>query len=405
MNRGRQGGFTIIELAIVIVIIGILAALLLPAITGAVRRAREASVNAEINLLAQALANFKAQYGDYPPSRVLLVENGDYSAVASTAALTPPLVAVPGTPDITLGQLAQRSLTSLRKFWPRATLSTSGPVWPAGSAVFYDFNGNGQMDLPSVGYVLDGRECLTFFLGGITVPPNPAAAGTGSAPFGMTGFNNNRSNPFLSTNMKGGNNRAAPLFEFQASRLQLLPEKQIGSPLYTGIPAYFDPNSSSANPSFYAYFSAYGGPYDPNDVNAVDPSNLTATETSDSTGTPISLAFKLPFLAAGFSASPPPNPYTVSLTYTDPNSQLTPPLVASVVYHRPQSFQIISPGADALYGPGGVFSPNAATILPVVVSTPSGPPVPDPNYKPPGDPSIRIRENDNLTNFQNGRLQ
>jgi general secretion pathway protein G len=342
------------------------------------------------------MANFKAQYGDYPPSRVYLSENGDYSAIASTM----PVPAAIPVPDITLGQLVQRSLSSLRKFWPRATLSTSGPVWPAGSAIFYDFNGNNTMDPP---YILDGRECLTFFLGGITVPPTPAAIGTGSAPFGMTGFNSNRSNPFLSTNMKGGNNRAAPLFEFQASRLQLLPEKQIGSPLYTGIPAYFDPNSSSSNPSFYAYFSAYGGPYDPNDVNAVDPSNLTATETSDSTGTPISLAFKLPFLAAGFSPSPPPNPYTVSLTNLDPNNTVT-GVVATVVYHRPQSFQVISPGADALYGPGGVFTPNGATVLPVVVSTPQGP-VPDANYKPPGDPSIRLRENDNLTNFQNGRLQ
>ena len=54
-------------------------ALLLPAINGAIRTAKKAAVSAEINQLAQALASFKSKYGDYPPSRVYLAENGDYS--------------------------------------------------------------------------------------------------------------------------------------------------------------------------------------------------------------------------------------------------------------------------------------------------------------------------------------
>ncbi len=73
--RGRAG-FTLVELLVVIVVLAILVGLLLPVIAGAVRTAKNAATQAEINQLAQALANFKSTYGDYPPSRVYLSENG-----------------------------------------------------------------------------------------------------------------------------------------------------------------------------------------------------------------------------------------------------------------------------------------------------------------------------------------
>src|SRR5271157_5249897 len=115
-GRGPRG-FTMVELLAVILILAVLIALLLPALNGALKTARNAAVGGEIDQLAQALASFKAQYGDYPPSRIYLAENGDYSVVTSNVPL--------GTGDITLGQLAQRSLVALRKFFPRVVLSTS----------------------------------------------------------------------------------------------------------------------------------------------------------------------------------------------------------------------------------------------------------------------------------------
>ena len=68
-GRGPRG-FTMVELLAVILILAVLIALLLPALNGALKTARNAAVGAEINQLAQALASFKANYGDYPPSRV-----------------------------------------------------------------------------------------------------------------------------------------------------------------------------------------------------------------------------------------------------------------------------------------------------------------------------------------------
>ncbi len=60
--------------------------MLLPAINAAIRTAKNAAVSAEINQLAQALESFKSKYGDYPPSRVLLVENGNYTSYIGNTA-------------------------------------------------------------------------------------------------------------------------------------------------------------------------------------------------------------------------------------------------------------------------------------------------------------------------------
>ena len=94
------------ELLTVILILAVLIALLLPALNSALRTSRNAAVGGEINQLAQALASFKAQYGDYPPSRIYLAENGDDTAVNSTVSLS----VAHASQDITLGQLAQRSV-------------------------------------------------------------------------------------------------------------------------------------------------------------------------------------------------------------------------------------------------------------------------------------------------------
>ncbi len=67
-SRPRRAGFTLVELLVVIIIIGILAALLIPTINAARNASRRAVVVLEISQLASALEQYKDKNaGDYPP--------------------------------------------------------------------------------------------------------------------------------------------------------------------------------------------------------------------------------------------------------------------------------------------------------------------------------------------------
>lgn len=369
---GRSRGFTLVELLVVLVIIAILVALLIPAIAMAVRTARSAAVQAEINNLAQALADFKSKHGDYPPSRILLNESG----VILTA--NPALPAGQQSTDLSLGQLGQRSVTALRKFWPRVGIITTPLPSNSPSPYFYDFNGNGVNDGDRTGalfsgtqkvFLVEGQECLVFFLGGIPVP------GGGTGIQGMSGFGKNPVNPF--TNAAAQSNRTPPLYEFDGGRLH--------ANANTGMAYYIDSiNGRGDYGSMFAYFSTnLGAGYDPNDVNV-------STEEDGSLGKPIGMTFTVGGVPGGSTTSPSPNPYTS-----------TPPAGARVTFQNPQSFQIITPGVDGLYGVGGMYGGGQGGALPAQqygVSTGGR------NWTAGSDQGVRTLERDNLTNFHNGRL-
>jgi prepilin-type N-terminal cleavage/methylation domain-containing protein len=62
----RQKGFTIIELLIVIVVIGILAALVLTSFAGVQARARDTERQTDVNSIAAQLEAYYANTGNYP---------------------------------------------------------------------------------------------------------------------------------------------------------------------------------------------------------------------------------------------------------------------------------------------------------------------------------------------------
>ena len=67
---GTPRGFTLVELLVVIAIIGILTALLLPAVQAARAAARGAECRSHLKQIAQALALHENQAGVYPPGRM-----------------------------------------------------------------------------------------------------------------------------------------------------------------------------------------------------------------------------------------------------------------------------------------------------------------------------------------------
>ncbi len=389
----KPRGFTLVELLTVILILAILIALLLPAINAAVRTAKNAAVGGDINQLAQALAAFKNQYGDYPPSRIYLSEDGNL--LPNPAGGSNSQIAAG---DITYAQLGQRTIAAMRKFFPRATfnLGTATGKW-------YDFNGDGyQVNAGKVTqqYILQGHECLVFFLGGIV-------QNTGSG-YAMTGFGKDPTNPF--TNNIVGNagysgNRQTPFYQFVANRLALDPNNTTTP----HIPGYLDSlGNETLNPianaltgltdyvvdtsagmlNFYAYFSSYGNNgYDPNDVNF-------ASEVQSSSATSAALEFHVgyPIQASktgnNYCVSLAPNPYTSSLTLT----------TSPTTFLNPQSFQIISSGIDGNYGVAGQYLPDLNEALPYDLAN-------NPYVNNALGGNIRAVEHDNISNFHNGKLE
>ncbi len=64
--RQRLRGFTLIEILVVIIVLGLLAALVGPRILGRVSEAKSATARTQIELLGMALDNYRLDNGSYP---------------------------------------------------------------------------------------------------------------------------------------------------------------------------------------------------------------------------------------------------------------------------------------------------------------------------------------------------
>ena len=82
MNKylGNKGGFTLVELIVVMVILGMLAALVFPKLLPKVGKGKQSAAKTQIELLGQALDQFRLDTGRYPTTseglNALLVDPG-----------------------------------------------------------------------------------------------------------------------------------------------------------------------------------------------------------------------------------------------------------------------------------------------------------------------------------------
>ncbi len=393
-GRGPRG-FTLVELLVVILILAALIALLLPAINGALRTAKNAAVGGEINQLAQALAQFKSQYGVFPPSRLVVSENGNYDPTVMQSQLSSQYginLSAAGAQA-----LSQRSVQYLRRIWPRMVLNATQGGLPPPQAIipngFYDFDGTGTALNPTTNQpkvaLLQGTECLVFFLGGL-----PETTSNGWA---VSGFAKNPANPMQ--NAVTTSNRSTPMYEFNAGRFVDIDNN--------GFPEYLD-GLGGSTPRPYAYFSAYEGQgYDPDDNNYLDADDVVNGYTNGVFGgfstpnAPTAIQFYNASTRPDIVSSEAPNPYTVGTPINlDQYGNIDPTNHKPIEYINKNSFQIFSAGIDNDFGIGGSFDANNTVESLAFPATA--------NFQATGQTlpaGIRLREHDNVTNFNAGKLE
>lgn len=203
-NRRARIGFTLVELMVVILIVGILAGLLLPAINQARMAAVETAYKLEVESIAEAVEKYRNKYGDYPP------DGSSWQIMERHLRKAFP-------------QILQSELDLLSPLPAAAAVQGwSGNPWTRNASfVAMTRNDFDMRALPFVGTdlkVMDPAEALVFFLGGFSSNPQRPFTGEGG-PFVIATIPGRSAAlpPAYQYNVQ----RSNPSFEFKVDRLTL----------------------------------------------------------------------------------------------------------------------------------------------------------------------------------------
>ena len=287
-TSAARPGFTLVEIMVVVVIIGILTALVVPATMRAITRARDTEAKMEVAAIADAVDQYHLKYGDFPP------DGSDFQ------------VLVRHMRKITNNRIGQPDLALLQTL-THPDGSNFSPV------------------------AMDRAEALVLFLGGFSSDLVHPLTGPGG-PLEFKNYSGD-DNPLNLANYQYNATRDNAFFEFKPERLTIAlqgnryvstDEVEMGyNDVNHGgqdlLPAYRSTRTNS--PIVYFDSRTYG---------EVAPGFYNAYRTPGEFG-------GLRPYKTSVGAQPPP--------YANPQAAF-----AAVKFHNPQTYQVISPGGDGVYG-------------------------------------------------------
>ncbi len=389
-----RAAFTLVELMMSLIIIGLLASMLGVAVSYAINAAKNVATKADIANLDQALQSYKNNYGSEYPS-----------------CMAVPAMALGNVTSPSRYDLFNRSL---RKRFSRYTTNyIQGGQSPPNADVSYLLYHNwyarnlAAPNDPTKAIPLnldnmDAAESLVFWLAGPPTPTNQAPPTSSSVFLGnnvLYGFSANPTSPFMPTG-----SRLPSLYDFDESRLTDVDGD--GWPEYTpkgssnkstGVPpfVYFEPNSytfqlgNNAN-SLFHFDATYPGLF------AVVPNTPYSDPTPANQGGVIGL---MPTTNVWRQNSQlltsMLNEWGFALPYANNAAG------SSLTAWNAKKFQLIAPGLDYEYG-GSQYEPP----------TPTGRPSEGRYYAPivpqtgsQGTQYITNGDRDNLTNFIDSKIE
>lgn len=168
--RKSTSGFTIVELLIVIVVIGVLAAISIVAFNGVQNRAEVSKTASAISAYAKALTLYKSDIGTYPTAGAMCLGE-DYTAFPS---LTTPACRYSSSPVSVVGGVTPRN--ALKPYLGNQLPMPSTKYLTQGATLFV----GGHFYGSSYNYTLDGSPVVTieYYVTSDTCPVGPVYAQT-----------------------------------------------------------------------------------------------------------------------------------------------------------------------------------------------------------------------------------